>query len=87
MAEKLLDSLLIHIGVNADEVKAGIQRAAQSFENLRSSVEATGKPIDGMVTQYSKGALLMAVVRCRISAHYGDRHNRAENRSGCRQGV
>ena len=35
MAEKLLDSLLIHIGVNADEVKAGIQRAAQSFENLR----------------------------------------------------
>ena len=59
MAEKLLDSLLIHIGVNADEVKAGIHWAAQSFENLRSSVEATGKPIDGMVTQLSKGALLM----------------------------
>lgn len=59
MAENIIDSLFIRIGVDAEEMKAGLKKAGEAFENLRTQVQDQGKHVDRLATEYSKKGLLM----------------------------
>lgn len=59
MAENIIDSLFIRIGVDAEEMKAGLKKAGEAFENLRTQVQDQGKHVDRLAAEYSKKGLLM----------------------------
>ena len=42
MAENIIDSLFIRIGVDAEEMKAGLKKAGEAFEHLRTQVQDQG---------------------------------------------
>lgn len=62
MAESVIESLLVKIGIDAQALQAGLERASAAIKQVAATAEASGDGLDRMALTASKGALLVGRV-------------------------
>lgn len=62
MADNVIDSLLVKIGLDSAQLKDGLDKAAQGIENFASNTESSGEAVDRLAAHASKMGLLLGSV-------------------------
>ena len=68
MSENIIDSLLVKIGLDSDQLKEGLDRAAQSIDNFAQNSERSGEAVDRIAAHATKSGLVLGTVSDDVAA-------------------
>lgn len=62
MADNIIDSLLVKIGLDSEQLKDGLDQAAQGIDNFARGAERSGEAVDRLAAHATKSGLLLGNV-------------------------
>ena len=62
MAGNIIDSLLVKIGLDSEQLKDGLDQAAQGIDNFARGAERSGEAVDRLAAHATKSGLLLGNV-------------------------
>lgn len=62
MADNIIDSLLVKIGLDSEQLKDGLDQAAQGIDNFACGAERSGEAVDRLAAHATKSGLLLGNV-------------------------
>lgn len=62
MADNIIDSLLVKIGLDSEQLKDGLDQAAQGIDNFARGAERSGEAVDRLAAHTTKSGLLLGNV-------------------------
>lgn len=62
MADNIIDSLLVKIGLDSEQLKDGLDQAAQGIDNFAKGAERSGEAVDRLAAHATKSGLVLGNV-------------------------
>lgn len=62
MADNIIDSLLVKVGLDSEQLKDGLDQAAQGIDNFARGAERSGEAVDRLAAHATKSGLLLGNV-------------------------
>ena len=62
MADNIIDSLLVKIGLDSEQLKDGLDQAAQGIDNFARGAERSGEAVDRLAAHATKSGLVLGNV-------------------------
>ena len=67
MADNIIDSLLVKIGLDSEQLKDGLDQAAQGIDNFARGAERSGEAVDRLAAHATKSGLVLGNVSDDVS--------------------